>query len=183
MMWIIALRLSPSRRLDSCESLRMCSSARRELSKPLGLLGQAAAVLLVVGEDVEHRLALVGEPLVGLVEVAHDVQHRAAPLLAPGARGSRASSTCCWRCSGSGSAGAYASPFRQRRQRLGLGRHQFVELSRLVLATSAWRLSSSFSSAIIFSSRPTTTSSNFSRSRIFSCSSVFDCSRSRTTSS
>src|SRR6267143_1369480 len=45
------------------------------------------------------------------------------------------------------------------------------------------RLSSSFSRAIIFSSRPTTTSSNFSRSRIFSCSSLLDCSRSLTTCS
>src|SRR5207244_11683382 len=41
------------------------------------------------------------------------------------------------------------------------------------------RLSSSFSRAIIFSSRPTTTSSNFSRSKIFSCSSFLDFSRSR----
>ena len=40
------------------------------------------------------------------------------------------------------------------------------------LPTSVCRLSSSFSRAIIFSSRPTTTSSNFSRSRIFSCSSA-----------
>ena len=32
MMWIIALRLLSSLRLESCESLRMCSSARRELS-------------------------------------------------------------------------------------------------------------------------------------------------------
>src|SRR5213076_1247667 len=45
------------------------------------------------------------------------------------------------------------------------------------------RLSSSFSRAIIFNSRPTTTSSNFSRSRIFSCSSLLDFSRSRTTCS
>src|SRR6267378_2394666 len=46
-----------------------------------------------------------------------------------------------------------------------------------------WTLSNSFSRAIIFSSRPTTTSSNFSRSKIFSWSSLLDFSRSRTTCS
>ena len=61
--------------------------------------------------------------------------------------------------------------------------HQAEARAALSFSFSRCRLSSSFSSAIIFSSRPTTTSSNFSRSRIFSCSSVFDCSRSCTTSS
>src|SRR6266571_4430050 len=47
-------------------------------------------------------------------------------------------------------------------------------LSAFDLPSSFLSTSSSFSSAIIFSSRPTTTSSNFSRSRIFSCSSALD---------
>ena len=50
--------------------------------QPLGVLGQAASVVLVVGEDVEHRLALLAELPVRLVQVAHDVQQRAAALLA-----------------------------------------------------------------------------------------------------
>jgi hypothetical protein len=148
--------------------------------EPRRLLGEPAAVGLVVDEDVEHRPALVGEAPVRLVEVAHDVQQRAAALFCsadsllellhllaqalvrleqllclPGGRGT----VGCGR----------------------LGGHQAeVDLS---FSTSPRRVSSSFSSAIIFSSRPTTTSSNFSRSRIFSWSSALDSSRSRTTSS
>src|ERR671923_40893 len=62
-------------------------------------------------------------------------------------------------------------------------RHNDQTLSAFSLSASFRRLSSSFSRAIIFSSRPTTTSSNFSRSKIFSCNSAFDCCRSRTTRS
>src|SRR3989442_627160 len=132
-----------------------------------------------VPHDVNHGLALVGEALVELVQVAHDVAHRAALFVA-----------------------FPQAPLQQlhvgaefslgRRGRLGLRdraltirdrglRHRDQILPALSLSTSLRKLSSCFSRAIIFSSRPTTTSSNFSRSRIFSCSSLLDCSRSWTT--
>jgi hypothetical protein len=47
----------------------------------LGLPGEPAPVVLVVAEDVQHRLALVGELLVRLVQVAHDVDERPPTLL------------------------------------------------------------------------------------------------------
>src|SRR5215472_7077718 len=56
-----------------------------------------------------------------------------------------------------------------------------VYYPRRAFSSSRFRFSTSFSKAIILSSRPTTTSSNFSRSRIFSCSSALDSCRSRTT--
>src|SRR2546430_5700991 len=141
--------------------------------EPHRLAGQSTAVLLVVGQDVQHRLSLVGEALVGFVQVAHDVEHRAALLV------------------------ACAQAALQRlhlRAESTLGRggltilghdvwHRDQILAVFSLPTSLRRLSSSFSRAIIFSSRPTTTSSNFSRSRIFSCGSLLDFSRSRTTCS
>ncbi len=49
------------------------------------------------------------------------------------------------------------------------------------LVRSRLKFSISLSNVIILSSRPTTTSSNFSRSRIFSCNSALDSCRSRTT--
>ena len=52
------------------------------LVEALGLAGEPAAILLVVDEDMEHRLALVGEAPVHLVEVAHDVEQGAALLVA-----------------------------------------------------------------------------------------------------
>src|SRR3989454_211832 len=105
------------------------------------LAGQPPAVLLIVGQDVQHGFPLVGEALVGLGQV-----EQGAALLVD-------------------------------------ARHGAHTLPALGRPSSFRRLSSSFSRAIIFSSRPTTTSSNFSRSRIFSCSSLLDCSRSRTTCS
>ena len=51
--------------------------------EPVRLVGQSPAVLLVVGQDVQHGLPLVGEAPVGLVQIAHDVKHRAALLVAP----------------------------------------------------------------------------------------------------
>src|SRR5467141_4148952 len=144
----------------------------------LGLAGEPAAILLVVDENMEHRLALVAEAPVDLIKVAHDVEHGAA-LLVPLAQAPLqrlhlgAESTRGWR----GRAG-----LGDGRRRGDLLHHdpalpvpQAVDVLR--------RLSSAFSKAIILSSRPTTTSSNFSRSRIFSCNSVLDFSRSRTTCS
>src|SRR6266566_3954337 len=148
--------------------------------EPRRLASQSSAVLLVVGQDVKHRLPLVGQALVGLVQVAHDVEHRAALLVAcPQATLQRvhlrAESTL--RGGGPGLADRRLTIFRQERC------HRDHTLAVFSLPTSLRRLSSSFSRAIIFSSRPTTTSSNFSRSRIFSCSSLLDFSRSRTTCS
>src|SRR5437660_10876792 len=106
-----------------------------------GLAGQPPAVLLIVGQDVQHGLPLVGEALVGLGQV-----EQGATLLVD-------------------------------------ARHGAHTLPAFGRPSSFRRLSSSFSRAIIFSSRPTTTSSNFSRSRIFSWSSLLDFSKSRTTCS
>src|SRR5207249_7574838 len=125
--------------------------------EPLGLPGQAAAILLVVSQDVKHGLPLVGEPPVGLVQVAHDVEHCEALLVAF----SQSTLQCVH---------LRAQPALSRREDL---RHR-SQPSPLNFLTSCRKLSISFSSAIISSSRPTTTSSNFSRSRIFSCSSPFD---------
>src|SRR5439155_22808404 len=118
-------------------------------------------------EDVQHRLALVGEPPVRLVQVAHDVHEGAAalfaflhPRLEAGDLLAERARFLPWLCG-----------------------HQADAPSLFSFSFSCCRSSRSFSRAIIFSSRPTTTSSNFSRSRIFSWSSVLDCSRSRTTSS
>src|SRR5205823_1190643 len=147
----------------------------------LRLAREPAAIVLVVAEDVQHRLPLVGELLVRLVEVAHDVDERApARLRAPDpglqlldllAQGGRVELGLADRVRV-----GYGRPLRIRA-------HQAEARAALSFSFSRWRLSSSFSNAIIFSSRPTTTSSNFSRSRIFSCSSVLDSSRSRTTAS
>src|SRR2546425_9761439 len=142
--------------------------------EPLRLAGQSTAVPLVVGQDVQHGLPLVGEALVGLVQVAHDVEHRAALLVALAQTSLqhlyvRAQSALGPR----GRAGIFYHGAWHRHQ----------ALPGLSPPTCFWTFSSSFSRAIIFSSRPTTTSSNFSRSKIFSCSSPLDFSRSRTTCS
>src|SRR2546429_9329897 len=50
--------------------------------EPLRLAGQSPAVLLVVGQDVQHGLPLVGEALVELAQIAHDVEHGAALVVA-----------------------------------------------------------------------------------------------------
>src|SRR5947208_12148764 len=138
--------------------------------EPLGLASEPAAILLVVDKDVEHRLTLLAEPPVDLVEVAHDVEHRAALRVAlPQAAlqglhlGAESALDRC------------ARPGLRDRRLTVLRHHQSFDCFL--------RLASSFSRAIIFSSRPTTTSSNFSRSRIFSCNSLLDFSRSRTTCS
>src|SRR5205085_1221736 len=149
--------------------------------EPLRLAGEPAAVVLVVAEDVQHRLALVGELLVRLVEVPHDVDERAPARLRAPDPGLQLLDLLAQ--------GGRVELGLADRVRVGYGRplricaHQAEARAALSFSFSRCTLSSSFSSAIIFSSRPTTTSSNFSRSRIFSWSSVFDSSRSRTTSS
>ena len=50
--------------------------------EPLRLARQAPAVLLVVGQDVQHGLPLVGESFVEFTQIAHDVEHGAALLVA-----------------------------------------------------------------------------------------------------
>src|SRR2546426_509918 len=149
--------------------------------EPCRLAGQSSAILLVVGQDVKHRLPLVGQALVGLVQVAHDMEHCAALLVAcPQAALQRLHLRAESTLGGGGRPGL-------ANRRLTIVRHEFChrDHTRAVfsLPSSFRRLSSSFSRAIIFSSRPTTTSSNFSRSKIFSCSSLLDFSRSRTTCS
>src|SRR2546427_5864141 len=147
--------------------------------EPLGLVGQTAAVLLVVGQDVQHGLPLVSEALVELAQVAHDVEHRAAlgvafPQAALQHLHVRAEAAF----------GRRPGPGLRDRAptvRSRCLRHGDQILPALSLSPSLRKLSSSFSRAIIFSSRPTTTSSNFSRSKIFSCSSLLDFSRSWTT--
>ena len=47
----------------------------------VGLTSQAAAIVLIVVQDVEHRLALIAEALIDVVEIAHDVQQSATALL------------------------------------------------------------------------------------------------------
>src|SRR5207247_3091 len=144
--------------------------------EPLGLAGQTTAVPLVVGQDVQHGLTLIGETLIGLVQVGHDVEHRAALLVAFSEAelqrlDLRAKLVLV----------PHARPaIRDRRFTISDQRlwHRGQILAGLCLPTSFCSPSSSFSRAIIFSSRPTTTSSNFSRSRIFSCNSRLDFSRS-----
>src|SRR2546425_10494731 len=147
--------------------------------EPLGLVGQTAAVLLVVGQDVQHGLPLVSEALVELAQVTHDVEQRAALGVAfPHAALQHLhvhAEAAFGRRPGPGLRDR-APTVRSR----GL-RHGDQILPARSLSASLRKLSSSFSRAIIFSSRPTTTSSNFSRSKIFSCSSLLDFSRSWTT--
>src|SRR2546430_3724194 len=104
--------------------------------EPLSLAGQSSAVLLVVDQDVKHGAAL----LIALSQAA--LQHlyvRAQSALDPHGRA--------------------------RILYHGL-RHRDQARPSLSPPPCFCRFSSSFSRAIIFSSRPTTTSSNFSRSKI-----------------
>src|SRR5438094_259448 len=145
----------------------------------LSLTSQPAAVLLVIGQNMQHGLALVGQALVELAQVAHDVAHRAALCVAFPQAPLQQLHVGAQFCLGRrGRAGLRDCALTLRDRGL---RHRVQILPALSLSTSLRKLSSSFSRAIIFSSRPTTTSSNFSRSRIFSCSSLLDCSRSWTT--
>src|SRR5437667_438272 len=137
--------------------------------------------------DVDQRLTRVLQPEIGLVLILQDVQQGAAMVLAqaqalvqrlhlPAQALDLSPQLGVARLSGAG---------RRRPDRRGhpRGGHQDAPCSVRRRATSARTCSSSFSSAIIFSSRPTTTSSNFSSSRTFSCSSVRAFSKSRTTCS
>src|SRR5205823_539686 len=47
----------------------------------LMLSSESAAIVLVVDQNVEHRLALSHEALVRLVQVNHNVEHRATLLV------------------------------------------------------------------------------------------------------
>ena len=131
-----------------------------------------------VTHDVDHGLPLVGQALVELVQVAHDVEHRPALVVALSQASLQrlhlgAESTRGWRGRATLGDGRLCRDLLHHDPALPIP--QAVDFFR--------RPSSAFSKAIILSSRPTTTSSNFSRSRIFSCNSVLDFSRSRTTCS
>src|SRR5205823_14646738 len=158
------------------EDVQQCAPG---VVEAFGLAGEPAAVVFVVAEDVEHRLALVGEFLVRLVQVAHDVNEGAPPLLRELDPRPKLLDLSAKR----DEVGLGPAVARAVREPPGLRAHQAEARAAFSFSLSRRRSSSSFSSAIIFSSRPTTTSSNFSRSRIFSWSSVFERSRSLTTSS
>src|SRR5207249_11986374 len=137
----------------------------------------------LVGQNVQHGLPLVGEALVDLAQVAHDVEHRTALGVAFAHAALQRlhvrAEAAFGRCPGPSPALRDRAPTVRSR---GL-RHGDQVLPARSRSPSLRKFSSSFSRAIIFSSRPTTTSSNFSRSKIFSCSSLLDFSRSRTTCS
>ena len=150
----------------------------------LGLATEPPAVLLVVAEDVERGLAPVAQAFVELVEVAHDVEHGAALLVALLEADRQQPHLLAQPCLRLDPAVQLRRlPRALARHGSPVGRRQARSPSPLSRATSFRKPSRSFSRAIILSSRPTTTSSNFSRSRIFSCNSVLDFSRSRTTCS
>ena len=146
--------------------------------EPLSLVGQTSTVVFVVGQNVQHGLPLVGEALVDLAQVAHDVEHRTALGVAFAhaalQRVHVRAEAAFGRCPGPSPALRDRAPTVRSR---GL-RHGDQVLPARSRSPSLRKFSSSFSRAIIFSSRPTTTSSNFSRSKIFSCSSLLDFSRS-----
>src|SRR5947209_8067826 len=144
-----------------------------------GLAGQATSLLLVVGQNMNHRLALIRQLAIHGIQIAEDMHKGTAPLFAfPHAHLQRLlllEHALVFALKSFKSGGV-------RLQNLGiLLRYVHLLCPRLTFSSSRLRYSISFSNAIILSSRPTTTSSNFSRSRIFSCSSAFDSSRSRTT--
>src|SRR5439155_566771 len=143
--------------------------------EPHRLAGQSTAVLLVVGQDVKHRLPLVGQALVGLVQIAHDMEHRAALLVAcPQAALQRLHLRAESTLGGGGRPGL-------ANRRLTIVRHEVCHRvhtrAAFSLPSSFRRLSSSFSRAIIFSSYgwlsratfsswwPSTTSPQCSRSK------------------
>src|SRR5207237_3282823 len=160
--------------------LRGLTQVAHDVDHRLAAVAQPEVGLMRVLEDVQHRLALVAELPVRLVQVAHDVQERAPSLL----RLMHAVLELLdLLLEGAGLSRGGRIAVRPRRHGVGLDCHQLAARSTLSFSTSCWRPSSSFSSAIILSSRPTTTSSNFSRSRIFSCSSACDARRSPTTRS
>src|SRR5437773_8840568 len=134
--------------------------------EPLRLAGKSSSVLLVVGQDVKYRLPLVGETLIERVQVSHDVKHRAPLLVAFSQAALQRLHSCAEPADGR------VASHRLHHSRLKILydvlRHCDQALPAFSLSTSFRRLSSSFSRAIIFNSRPTTTSSNFSRSKIFS---------------
>src|SRR5262249_42166190 len=137
---------------------------------------------------MQHRLALVGELLIGAIELVHNVHQRATRLIT-------LAHTLLERVSlqqqpsvllkqifqVKHDAVEVCSPNRTRTIRV--QDHVPRPFSALRFSRSLRILSISFSRAIILSSRPITTSSNFSRSRIFSCSSALDSCKSRTTCS
>src|SRR5215831_16911629 len=162
------LLLLPQLLLPALHFLRGLTQVAHDVDHRLAAVAKLQVRLVRVLEDVEHRLALLAELAVRLVEVAHDVDERAPALL-------RLNDSLLETGDLLTQGGCVEFDLR-----VGVG-HQPAARSRLSCRFSACICSSSFSSAIILSSRPTTTSSNFSRSRIFSCSSVLDRSRSRTT--
>src|SRR5712692_2322977 len=146
------------------------------------LFGKSAAIMLVVGQYMDHGLALIVQFSIDIVQVAQDVHKSAASLLAPmhahfqGLFLLQQFVILLYQLF------PINLTWRWRFESI-LCRCSYVHLPcpRLIFSNSCFRFSISFSRAIILSSRPTTTSSNFSRSRIFSCSSDFDSCRSRTT--
>src|SRR6266700_539463 len=148
----------------------------------LSLPGEAAAILLVVGQDMDHGFALVGQLTVERVQVTENVHKRTTTLFAlVHAYFQSLFLLKQLRVLLPEPLQLYFFPCIQGSLWLDLQRHIHLPCPRLSLSSSCRSFSISFSNAIILSSRPTTTSSNFSRSRIFSCNSALDTWRSRTT--
>src|SRR5579859_5419707 len=154
-----------------------------EVIQALGLPREPLAVVFIIRQNMQHRRALIGQLLIESVEVVHDVNHGAAAILRllPTLLQQRVllAQPAIFRQQSRQIQLSGAISYGNLRRMLFYG-HRVCPRSAFSFSMSRLSPSISFFRAIIFSSRPTTTSSNFSRSRIFSCNSAFDSWRSRT---
>src|SRR5437899_4499526 len=146
----------------------------------LRLTSQAAAIVHIIVQDVEHRVALIAEALIDVVEIPHDVQQSATALLGlPDAHLQFFPALSQGRAGGDqrfrfdlfqprgffhGAVAATHCFFLLAKVHEAPARGPVFYFTKAIsrsLATSFLKLSNSFSKAIILSSRPTTTSSNF----------------------
>src|SRR6185437_13657168 len=136
--------------------------------------------MLVVGQDMDHSFALFCLFPIDRIQVAQDV-HQGAPALLALEHTQFQGILLLYQARIFVLQAFQGHLCIQSGFWYSLLSYVHVYFPRRTLSSSRFRFSISFSSAIILSSRPTTTSSNFSRSRIFSCSSALDSCRSRTT--